>query len=189
MATKIDEVDLKIIHHLQKDARASLSELAEKAGSSRQTAANRLKRLIDEERIVVKGGLNLRKFGFKMAYVGLEVKTDKNRSRVEEYLRDCPRVFTIFRVPEKANLHLIVWGEDEQTINSTIESFRDLQDVDIVYTRYLGTPIHGNVFINIALSNDSETPCGKKCADCHRYVNLLCLGCPISSDYKNPLLE
>ncbi len=189
MASKLDQLDLRIVHQLQVEGRALLTELAEKVGSSRQTVANRLKRLLDEELVIVRGGLNLQKFGFKMASVGLEVRTDKARREVEQFLKKCPRVLSIYRTPEKANIHVSVWGEDDQTINSTIESFRDNTSVDIVYTRYLGTPIHGNIAIDVEPSKNSETPCGMNCTDCQRYSNAWCAGCPASSDYRNPLLE
>jgi Lrp/AsnC family transcriptional regulator for asnA, asnC and gidA len=187
MVSKLDHLDLEIIRLLQKDGRISVTELAEKVKSSRATVTNRLKRLTDEELIMVKGGLNLRKFGFKMASVGLEVKKESSRKEVEPYLKNCPRVLNAFRTPEKANLQVIVWGEDETTINSTIESFRDLPNVEIVYTHYLGTPFHGNIIINVFPSNKDETPCGLKCSDCYRYENALCLGCPSSSCYRIPL--
>lgn len=189
MVNTLDHLDLEIIRHLQKDGRISVTELAEKVKSSRPTVTNRLKRLIDENLIIVRGGLNPRKFGFKMASVGLEVKKESARKEVETYLKDCPRVLDIFRTPGKANIHLTVWGEDDQTISSTIESFRDFQNMDIVYTHYLGTPIHGNIVINVESSENGEAPCGMKCADCHRYNNAWCVGCPASKYYKSPLLR
>lgn len=99
--------------------------------------------MMEEEIILISGGLDIKKFGFKMASVRLEVKNEATRKEMEKYLKDCPRVLTIFRTPEKANIHLSVWREDDQTIYSTIESFRDLENVDIIYTQYLGAPIHG----------------------------------------------
>ena len=189
MATEVDDLDLKIIQHLHEDGRVSLTELAGKVGSSRQTVTNRLKRLIDEKIILIRGGLNLKKFLFKMASVGLEIKSDTARKDMEIYLRNCPRVLSIFRIPEKANIHLMVWGEDDQNINSTIESFRDLQNVDIIYTHYLGTPIHGDPIINVEMNNNAESPCGMNCANCSRYSNGWCVGCPTSSSYRNPLLK
>jgi len=186
LVEKIDELDLRIIYQLQKNGRTSITDLANILGASRPTVTNRLKRLIEGELLIIRGGLNLRKFDLKMANVGLEVKSDEARKEVEHYLKDCPRVLNIFRTPGKANIHLLVWGEDDQTINSTIESFRDLQNVEIVYTRYLGTPIHGDAMVKVELSEDDETPCGKVCSACYRYNNAWCLGCPISTDYKNP---
>lgn len=186
MANKLDNLDLKIIMELQMDGRISISELAEKAKSSRLTVTKRLRRLIDEGLIGVVGGLNLNKLRFKVASVGLEVKNEQTRREVEIHLKMCPRVLNIFRSPEKANIHLTMWGEDEQTINSTIESFRDLQNVDIIYSHYLGTPIHGELRVKVPQGQHAETPCGMRCTECYRYENSWCLGCPTSDDYKNP---
>jgi DNA-binding Lrp family transcriptional regulator len=188
MANQIDDLDLEILSHLKTNGRMPLTRLAEKIGSSRQTIANRLKRLMNNGQVIIKGGLDLRKFGFKMASVGLEVKNEATRQVVEKHLKNCPRVLTIFRTPEKANIHIDVWGEDDQTINSTIESFRDLENVEVVYNHYLGHLIHGDVIINVVPNRQDVSPCGRSCNDCYRYNNLWCTGCPITSDYKNPLL-
>ena len=189
MVEKLDALDLRILGELQKDARTSVTTLSDAVYSSRPTVTIRLKRLLEEERAIIRGGLNLRKLGFKMALVGLEVKGDDVRRDTEQYLKGCPRVLNIFRTPEKANIQLSVWGEDEQTINSTIESFRDLLNVEVVYTHYLGTPIHGDVVLKLESSVSDKTPCGKICSDCHRFKNTRCPGCPLSSDYENPLLK
>ena len=189
MGNKLDDLDLKIIHQLDKDGRVPITELAKNVKSTRPTVTKRLKRLTDKKLTIVKGGLNLRGLGFKMASVGLEVKKESCRKEVEAYLKNCPRIVSLFRTTEKANTHAIVWGEDEQTIKSTIESFRDFQNVDIIYTHYLGTPIHGDTIINLESSKNEEPPCGMKCVDCYRYKNTWCRGCPVSKEYKNPLLE
>ena len=189
MVLKLDHLDLRIISQLNKDARISITDLAKKVKSTRLTVSKRLKRLKDEKLVSIRGGLNLGEFGFRMASVGLEVTKESTRKMLEANLRNCPRVLNLFRTPEKANIHAIVWGEDEHTIKSTIESFRDLENVDIVYSHYLGTPIHGNIIINLVSGGNAVTPCGKKCADCYRYNNAWCQGCPISKDYKNPLLK
>jgi len=186
---KLDSLDLKIIHNLQKDGRISITELAERVESSRPTVTSRLKRLIDDELVIISGGLNLRKFGFKIACVGLEVKKDDTRKEVKQYLKNCPRVLSLYRIPGKANIYISMWGEDRQTLNSMIESFRDTPNVDVIYTHYVGTPIHGNISINVEPSKEGETPCGRTCSNCHRYNNSWCLGCPLTTDYKNPLLE
>ena len=188
MVPQLDHLDLNIISQLNKDGRISITELAKKVKSTRLTVSKRLQRLINQELIIVGGGLNLKKLGFKVANVGLEMKSEPSRIKTETILKDCPRVLAIYRTPGKANVHLTIWGEDEQTIKSTIESFRDLPNVDIIYIRYLGTPIHGNIIINVAFGNKDETPCGKKCTECYKFENAWCFGCPTSKHYKNPLL-
>ena len=171
MSGKLDELDLKIIRKLQVDGRASVTELAEEVGSSRPTVTSRLHRLLGSKIVIIKGGLDLRRFGYKVALVGLEVRTDKARSEMEAFLRSCPRVLNVFRTSDKANLLLTVWGEDDQTINSTIESFGDQRNASIVYANYLGTPIHGDIIVNVEARKSDETPCGTKCAECYRYQN------------------
>ncbi len=189
MAGKLDDLDLEIIYQLQKDGRISVTELAKKVKSTRPTVTSRLKRLIDEKLIVVRTGLNSKEFGLKMASVGLEVKNEDTRKELEVFLKNCPRVLILFRTPRKANIHAIVWGENYQAMNSTMESIRDLENVDIIYTHYLGTPIHGNIGINVIPGNNDEPPCGMKCNDCYRYENTWCFGCPASKYYKNPLIK
>jgi DNA-binding Lrp family transcriptional regulator len=184
MSGKLDELDLKIIRKLQVNGRASVTELAEEVGSSRPTVTSRLHQLLESKIITIKGGLNLRRLSYKVALVGLEVRTDEARKEIEAFLRNCPRVLNIFRTSEKANLLLNVWGEDDQTINSTIESFGDQRNASIVYAHYLGTPIHGDVIINAEAKKSDETPCGTKCSECHRYQKAWCRGCPSSSDYR-----
>ncbi|MDH5199821.1 MAG: Lrp/AsnC family transcriptional regulator [Candidatus Bathyarchaeota archaeon] len=189
MGVKLDDLDFKIIHQLQGDGRISITDLADKVGSSRPTVTNRLKKLVDKGFVVVNGGLNIRRLGFKVACVGLEVKNGTDRLDVENCLESCPRVLNVFRTCGKANVHLSMWGEDDQTVNSMIESFRDYPNVDIVYSHYLGTPIHGDVKLRVEFEEHREPPCGRICSKCNRYVNGWCMGCPCSADYRNPLLE
>ncbi|MCK4438526.1 winged helix-turn-helix transcriptional regulator, partial [Candidatus Bathyarchaeota archaeon] len=86
MSDNIDDLDLKIVLQLQENGRATITELAEKVGSSRPTVTNRLKRLIDKGIVIVTGGVNMSKFGYKMACIGLEVKSSETRAEFEEGL-------------------------------------------------------------------------------------------------------
>ena len=90
MGVKLDDLDFRIIHWLQGDGRISITDLADKVGSSRPTITNRLKRLVDDGLVLVNGGLSLGRLGFKMACVGLEVKNGTDRLDVENCLKGCP---------------------------------------------------------------------------------------------------
>ena len=187
MSHKLDKLDLKIVDRLQNNARISISELAQEVNASRQTVMNRLNRLLREDLITLKGGLNLKKFGFKTAYVGLEVKTDEARTSLLALLKDCPRILSFHRVAEKANLVAFLWGEDEKTLSSTIESFHRFQDVEIVYIHLLDAQILGEIIINVFSERKEISPCGRKCQECQRYKNQWCLGCPVVREYRSPL--
>ena len=186
---KLDSLDFRILRELSKDGRTSITDLAEKVKSSRPTVTNRLNRMKDLGLLEVAGGLNFINLGYKMAMVGLEVKTEASRKETIEVLSKCPRVQMIFRSPKKANIELGVWGESDQTINSTVESFRDIANVNIIDINYLGSPIKGDLLLKLDLKGLDETPCGLVCAECHRYLNDWCHGCPDSKDYKNPLMK
>jgi DNA-binding Lrp family transcriptional regulator len=184
---KLKEIDFKIIKELNEDTRISITDLSEKIGVSRQTIVKRINHLKNEGILITSCGFNLKKLGYKMAMVGLGVKSGESRTMLENILVKCPRVHTIYRTPNKANILVELWGEDDQTINSTIESFRDLTNVDIVQTDYLGTPIHGEKLISPKHNNAEITPCEMNCSTCHRYNNLWCKGCPVTIHYKDPL--
>jgi DNA-binding Lrp family transcriptional regulator len=186
---KLDRLDFKILRELTSDGRISITDLAEKVESSRPTVTNRLNRMKELGLLNVVGGLDFLNLGFKMATVGLEVRTEEGRKEALETLGRCPRVQTIFRSPKKANIELGVWGENDETINSTIESFRDISNVDIIDINYLGSPIKGSIILRLNPKDHEKTPCGMVCADCHRYQNDWCNGCPDSRDYKNPLMK
>lgn len=189
MGEEIDELDLKIVLQLQENGRATITELADKVGSSRPTVTNRLKRLMDEEFVIVTGGVSMTKFGYKMACIGLEVKSSETRAEFERCLTYCPRVVNIFRTTDKANLHIALWGEDDKALHSTVEAMRDAENVDVVYAYYLGTPVHGEVPVKVYDKDGGVPPCEKDCTECHRYENIWCPGCPISSCYRNPMIK
>lgn len=186
---RIDHLDLKIVSELSKNGRASVSELAIETGVTRQTIANRLKRLHDDEIIRVVGGLNLVKLGYEMATVGLEVRGEKVGEELMKLMQGCPRVLTIFEADGKENLKVSMWGESPGSIDATVESFNDFQGVTVVSTHYLGKPIHGSVSFTMDPKDITISPCGKDCSKCLSYSNSECPGCPDTSHYRNPEIK
>ena len=186
---RIDHLDLKIISELRKNGRASISEMANETGVTRQTIATRLKRLYDEDILRVAGGLNLVKLGYEMATVGLEVRSEEVGDEVVKLMQCCPRVLTIYRSQGKEDLQVSMWGESQKSIDATIESFRDFQGVTVVSTHYLGKPIHGSVSFAMEPKDSTVAPCGKDCSRCLSYANSDCPGCPDTSNYRNPAIK
>jgi hypothetical protein len=97
--------------------------------------------------------------------------------------QDCPRVLSIARSTEKANILVMVWGEDDSTLKSTVESFRDLVNVSIVFSHYFGTPL-SQVIVPFVSGDEDISPCGSRCDVCNRYHSNWCLGCPSTKHYK-----
>jgi len=188
MTRRLDKVDLKIIESLKSDARRPVTQIAKEVGVSRPTVINRLNRLVTENLIHIDVGLNIRKLGFQTACVALEVKGVDVRRKVEENLSKCPRVLTILRLTEKANLMALFFGENHSTLTSTIESLRDFSGADIVYVHHSEPPLFTEtVSLNVFPEKSDIAPCGRKCSDCFRYQNDQCIGCPAVIEYKGPL--
>jgi len=187
MPRKLDEVDLRIIKSLICDARRSATQLSKDVGVSRLTIINRLKKLTSENIIRTNVGINIGKLGFQTALIAVEVKGDL-KQQIERNLSECPRVLTLLRLNEKANLLILLYGEDQNSLGSTIECIRDLSHVSIVYAHHSRTPIIPEAFsLRIFPKKNDLTPCGRRCNNCLRYQNGQCVGCSAVTEYKGPL--
>jgi len=182
---ELDKIDMRILVELSHNPRITLTELSENTKISRPTISTHLKNLTDSGLIMNETGLSLRNLNFVTALVSIEAKQENESTTAEKFLRSCPRVKCLFRTPGKANLTVLVWGENTNTLNSTIESFRDLSNVEIVDIDYLGTPIHGDLGVGVFDKRDTA-PCKEDCSRCPNYKNKLCVGCPATIYYKGP---
>ncbi|MFQ6053785.1 MAG: AsnC family transcriptional regulator, partial [Candidatus Bathyarchaeia archaeon] len=180
--------DLKIISSLGEDARKTVTQLAKETGLSRPTVTNRLSGMIKQNTLRITAGLNIKKLGFPIAYVSLETRGADLRQKVERNLLNCPRVLMILRPSEKANLSVLLFGEDQRALRSTIESLRDFTGADLVDVHYSEPPSFPEHFhIRVFPEKSDTAPCGRKCVDCIRYKNVQCVGCPMVTEYKGPL--
>jgi DNA-binding Lrp family transcriptional regulator len=184
-----NKLDIQIAQLLKENGRISLTAITKETGYSRPTVTSHLNKLLKEGDVIITGGYDIGKLGYKMASAGLEVKSDNSRREFIQLLRSCPRVQSIFRIPDKANIHVGIWGEDDQTIESTLESFRDFPGVNVVEINFLGTPIYGKIPITVGPFDNDVAPCGKVCSECLRFKNSWCYGCPVTSHSRSPLSE
>jgi len=187
MSRKLDKIDLRIIHSLMIDARRSATQLSKDVGVSRLTIVSRLKKLTAENIIGTNVGINIGKLGFQTALVALEVKGDL-KQQVERNLSECPRILTLLQLNEKVNLLVLLYGENQNTLGSTIECIRGLPSVSIVYVHHSKAPLFPDNFgLRIFSEKKNLTPCGKECRACIFYRNDQCVGCPAVTEYKGPL--
>jgi Lrp/AsnC family leucine-responsive transcriptional regulator len=185
---KLDKIDLKIIQSLKNDARRSITELAKDAGVSRPTAMKRLERLMKDNDIQIDTGINIRKLGFRVGCVGIEVKGAEAREKVEKVLLSCPRVLMVLCPFEKISFSVYVYGENQESLRSTIYSLSELPNTDIAYVNFSDPPLHPKTFtINTYHEKGDITPCGRKCSECYSYEQGICIGCPAVVEYKGPL--
>ena len=184
----MDKTDLKIIQSLRKNARRSITDLAKDSGVSRPTLMKRLDKLIKDRSIGLDAGINLKKLGFQIGCIGIEVEGSEKRSEVQKILENCPRVIMILCPFEKVTFSVYLYGEDLETLRSTIYGFNEIPDTKIVYVNYSEAPLYPKILpVNIYIKKGTVTPCGRKCSECFSYQQDLCLGCPAVVEYKGPL--
>jgi len=187
-ATRLDAIDMQIIDSLRRDARKPVLQISKETGVSRPTVTNRLNRLIDSNILSVNACLNLGELNFKTSLIALEAKGSEARQELEKTLSICPRVLMLLRPPDKANMVIMLCGEDQNTLSSTIETFRSIRNTDLVYIHSSDPPLFAESFcLKVFPIKGDVAPCGKRCADCLHFLEGQCVGCPAVAVYKGPL--
>jgi len=182
---EIDELDLRIVDLLSEDPRKPIKNIAEKMNVTRLTVARRLNKLVKNGLIAVNVGLNLKKLGFRTAYIGFEIKGQGKKRQVIESLTKCPRVLTILQPEEEANMMIYCYGETNSTLESFIETMRDSFTDRIIYVHYSEPPIYPEkVCVKTYPEKSNAAPCGRICEDCENYKSGRCLGCPAVKAYR-----
>lgn len=91
----LDELDISILTHLEGDGRKSQSDIAADLGVTVSTIGNRLKRLRDEDLLVIYGFLDPHRVGFNApALVRVSVKP-VDIDRVGAEIADIPEVLSV----------------------------------------------------------------------------------------------
>ena len=185
---KLSRRDVDIISALMDDGRKSITQLAKETGLSRPTVTSRLDKMLKTKIISVDPGLNLRKLECPTAALTLETEGVEERRRIEKTLARCPRVILMLRLTEKANLMVTLYGEDQDSLRSTIESIGSWPGANILGVTHAEPPLYPETF-RVPVTNEKEaiTPCGKDCSECPNYVIKECLGCPVTIHYRGQL--
>ena len=185
---KLDETDIKIAHMLYHDGRMSRSDLAKNVEVSRPTINHRLAKLKKYGLLKIKGGLDLKTIGFKIAFFTIGLRNDSDIEAFEKTLTSCHRVIQYYQGPEANNLTIFIWGENLETLQSIAASYQKLVDLEMGDMNFLGCPKHGDILVRLC-QNDAETgKCGLNCLACQSYQNNLCSGCPHTKHYKHSIL-
>lgn len=185
---KLDSRDLSIIYSLRDDARKSITQLAKETGLSRPTVTSRLEKMMKQNILRIEAGLNIRELGFPTACIALETRGVGLKQEMERSLSRCPRVLMILRPAEKANLLVFLFGEDQSSLRSTIESLRGFSGASLVDVYHSEPPLFPESFnLRVFVKKGDTAPCGRRCVDCVSYRNDECVGCPAVSAYRGPL--
>jgi Lrp/AsnC family transcriptional regulator, regulator for asnA, asnC and gidA len=123
-ATKIDEIDNKILHILIEDARTSLKDIAKKCAISSVSVLNRIKRL--KKLGVITGATlfaSLDTLGFQIvASIGME--TDSNTDEILKFFREHTCLIEPSLSIGEYDLSALVYAENISSLNDCVDMVR-----------------------------------------------------------------
>lgn len=135
MANKIDDLDLKIIRELQKDARQSYREIANKLKVAEGTIYNRVNKLQDLD--VIKGFMpviDFSKLGYDLvAVVGIVIEGG-HLMEIAKKISKQPNVSAVYDVTGEYDAVVIAKFEDRPSLNDFIEKILAMDYVRKTYT-------------------------------------------------------
>ena len=117
----IDNIDQKLIQELQKNGRASYSDLARKLGVVEGTVRKRIKRLLDREIMNIVAVPNVSKLGYSLiSVIGLQCRVENLRAVAENLARN-PHVCYLSFITGRYDLLAIVMTRSSQELSHLIE--------------------------------------------------------------------
>ena len=189
----LDNVDRRIITELQHDGRATLRDLAKKAGYTSMGTKKRLQRLIKNGTIKVSALVNPKVLDLHPAFVMLEMESAETMQELLNRFEECPRVIQIFKTVGGYNLIALVVAETQETLESismekcSLRCSRGIRRSEF----YPVSDTYFSPFLQIretlAHKERTVTPCNVDCDPCKRYETQKCVGCPTTTHYKGSL--
>lgn len=132
---KIDELDIKIITELQKDARQSYRDIAQKLKVAEGTIYNRVGKLKKEG--VIKGfiaDIDYGKMGYELvALIGITVEGGK-LPHVEGKLAEDSNVTAVYDVTGDYDAILVAKFKDREGLNGLVKRTLAMEEVKRTYT-------------------------------------------------------
>lgn len=116
---KIDEIDIRILQELKKNARLSMRELGKKINLSPPSVAERVRRLEDQG--VIEGytvSINRKKLGFAIdCLIEVSIKNGEYQ-RFQQYIESHPRMVFCYRIT----------GESCYMVKLSVVSLKEIED-------------------------------------------------------------
>ncbi len=132
---KIDELDIKILAELQKNARKSLREIAEKLKIAEGTVYNRINKLkklgVIERFIPI---INYSKLGYDLiAVIGITAE-GSHLIEIEKLLAKEPNVTAVYDVTGQFDIITVARFKDRQSLSDFVKRIAGLEYVKKTYT-------------------------------------------------------
>lgn len=135
MSEKIDELDIKILKELQKDARQSYRELAEKLSVAEGTVYNRINKL-RELRILKRfiPDIDFAKLSYDLtAIIGIMVEGG-HLHEIEERIAKLANITAVYDVTGEYDAIVVAKFKERSELNDLVKSILSMEHVRRTYT-------------------------------------------------------
>jgi Lrp/AsnC family leucine-responsive transcriptional regulator len=189
----LDEVNRKLISHLQVNGRATFEQLGKLIGYTSMGIKKRYDKLLKANLIKVSTLLNAKALNLHPALVLLEMESAEAMHILLDRFQDCPRVVNIFTTLGGYNIIALIVAEDRDTLESiSIEKCSLRSGGGIRRSEFIPIgDVHYSGFLPIreflTHKDKTITPCGVDCRPCQRYQMRSCGGCPTTQYYNGSL--
>ncbi len=136
----LDSTDVEILKHLQRDGRASFSEIAESMDLATSTVAGRVQKL-EENRIITgyRPVIDYEEIGFSLtAMIAIRAEADKIVETAEE-LQENERVISFFEVTGETDMIVISRFIDREDMNAFLKQLQTTEGIKSTETNVILT--------------------------------------------------
>jgi len=131
----MDDRDIKILNHLQTDARQSARQLAHRLGVSTVTMISRIKKL--EESKIIQGysvRLDHELLGYDITVI-IEIKTRKGKMlEIENKISKQDNVIAVYDITGDADTIVIAKFKDRKSVSSFVKKLLEIPNVENTVT-------------------------------------------------------
>jgi len=135
----LDEIDIKILKHLQKNGRETASKIAEKLSLTVPTITDRIKKL--QESSVIKGFqaiIDPKSVSLDVsAVITVVSSSSKNYQRVINNAIDCPEIIQCYSTTGMGSLLLWVSTKNSQSLEELLRKIQSWPDVTRTETQVI----------------------------------------------------
>ena len=135
----LDEIDIKILKHLQKDGRETASKIAEKLNLTVPTITERIKKL--QESSVIKGFqaiIDPKSISLDVSAVITVISSSSNNyQQVVDNAIDCPEIIQCFSTTGMGSLLLWVSTKNSQSLEELLRKIQSWPDVTRTETQVI----------------------------------------------------
>lgn len=168
----LDEIDLEIIKELSQDGRKRFVDIAKKTGLTPVGVKNRVEKLIENEILNIRALLNIEKFYFVSATIGIEAPPDLI-SRLIKKFENCPLVYNLIRVSSgEHNLIIGIVAPNLKRINDLVKKqIRNEPKIRNIHVNFGELPIIPKGHLPANLSEISKRCfCEERCNECEHFL-------------------